>query len=338
MALIDRVKYDETSDDVLVWKYPSESLKLGAQVIVNESQQAIFVKSGEVLDVLGPGTHTLNSGNIPLIDKIINFPFGGETPFTAEIWYVNQTAKRNLKWGTPQPIPLMDPAVGFPISLRAFGQWGIRVEDPRSFVIQLVGTQIEADTNKIQTYFSGEIIQKVTNIFSNALITNQIGILNLNAVINDLSKLVATDISSEFEKFGIRVINFNIESINIPKEELQKIQAVFEKKMEAEQLSKVQIGSGYNTIKTFDVLKAASENASGAGGVIGSMFGAGVGLGAGLPLGQQLGQQLSVAKNAASESRQDPKVQLQKLKELFDEGLIDEGEYKSKKEVILNSI
>ncbi len=164
MALIDRVKYDAENDNLFVWKYPSEKLKLGSQVVVNQSQQAIFVKSGEALDVLGPGTHTLSTGNIPLLDKLINLPFGGDTPFTAEIWYVNQTVKRDMKWGTPQPIQLLDPAVGFPISLRAFGKWGVRIDDPRSFVAQLVGSQVDADSEKVHSYFIGEINQKLSNL------------------------------------------------------------------------------------------------------------------------------------------------------------------------------
>ena len=99
MALIDVIKYNAPNDDEFVWKYPSESIKLGTQLVVNEGQEAIFVKGGQALDKFNPGTHTLISGNIPLLEKIVNLPFGGDTPFTAEIWFINTTVKRDLKWG-----------------------------------------------------------------------------------------------------------------------------------------------------------------------------------------------------------------------------------------------
>src|SRR5262249_38106687 len=112
MALMHRIKRDETADDQVVWKFPSEEIRIGSQLIVNQSQEAIFVKGGQALDVFGPGTHTLSTANIPLLSKLINLPFGGETPFTAEIWFVNRTAKRDLTWGTPAPIQLFDRNLG----------------------------------------------------------------------------------------------------------------------------------------------------------------------------------------------------------------------------------
>ena len=89
MALIDVIKYGGKRD-VLAWRYPSQELRLGTQVIVNESQEAVFVKEGKILDILGPGRHTLSTENIPILAKLINLPFGGKTPFTAEIWYINK--------------------------------------------------------------------------------------------------------------------------------------------------------------------------------------------------------------------------------------------------------
>ena len=127
MALIDCIKFDCPVDDILVWKYPSENLTLGTQLIVNQSQEAIFVKGGKALDVFGPGTHTLSTGNLPFLQKLINLPFGGKTPFTAEVWFVNKTIKRGLKWGTKGPVQVLDPIYMYPVNLRAFGEWGLRV-------------------------------------------------------------------------------------------------------------------------------------------------------------------------------------------------------------------
>jgi membrane protease subunit (stomatin/prohibitin family) len=96
-------------DDILAWKFPSDDLKLGSQFVVNQSQDAVFLKGGRVFDLSGPGRHTLSTANLPLLSAVVNLPFGNETPFAAEIWFVNKTVKRDLKWGTSARIPLIDP-------------------------------------------------------------------------------------------------------------------------------------------------------------------------------------------------------------------------------------
>ena len=335
MALIDRVKYDAPDDTSFVWKFPSEDLKIGSQVIVNESQEVMFVKGGQALDVLPPGTHTLTTGNIPLLNKLINLPFGGDTPFTAEVWYINKTVKRDLKWGTPAPIQVMDSTLGFPVSVRSFGKWGARIENSRSFVTQIVGSQLTADDQKVHSYFIGEIIQNLSKTIATAINVNKISILEVTSALGDISKLVNQLIEKEFQRFGIEIVNFNIESINIPDEEMEKIQKVFEKTLEAKELSKVQVGGAFNTIKTFEVLNNAAENpAEGVG--VGAMLGAGIGLGAGLPLGSQLGQKLDI--NEKQNSTQDPTDRLKKLKDMLEQGLITEEQFNLKRDEILKDI
>lgn len=97
MAIIDRIRFDAPSEEMLVWRYPGEQLRLGSQLVVNQSQEAVFVKGGEALDVFGPGTHTLSTGNLPLLHRLVNLSFGGDTSFTAEVWFINKTVKRDLK-------------------------------------------------------------------------------------------------------------------------------------------------------------------------------------------------------------------------------------------------
>src|SRR5690554_4554022 len=105
MALIDRIKYNGNNVDFL-WKFPNEDLKLGTQLIVGNAQTAFFVKNGKVLDEFSEGRYTLKTGNIPLLNKLINLPFGGSSPFSAEVWYVNKISKLDNKWGTQKPINL----------------------------------------------------------------------------------------------------------------------------------------------------------------------------------------------------------------------------------------
>ena len=332
MALIQVIKYEAEDDNMFVWKYPSDQIRLGAQLIVNEGQKAIFVKGGQALDIFEPGTFTLTTGNIPLIDKLINLPFGGDTPFAAEIWYINTTVKRDLTWGTPSPIPLMDSNLGFPVSARSFGKWGARIIDVRSFVTQIVGSQSFADATKINDYFIGEIIQSLTSNLSNAITSGQTSILQISSFLTPLSKSSADLIKMEFDKFGVELVNFNIESINIPTDELKRIQDVFAKTLEAKELSKVNVGAGFSAIKSFEVLNNAAENPS--EGSIGGMLGAGIGLGAGFPLGQQMGQNLTTSQNA-EESSTD---KLRELKKMLDENLISEEQYNLKRDKIIEQM
>lgn len=333
MALIDVIKCETSSDKFFAWKYDAEDITFGAQLIVGEGQVAIFVKGGEALDVFSPGTHTLKTGNIPLLEKLINLPFGGDTPYSAEIWYVSTTIKRDLKWGTGTPIPILDKSIGFPVSLRAFGKWGIRIENPKAFLLQFVGSQSYADDEKIVNYLIGEILQKISDLLAEK-VRDGMPVLEINAELNELAVEAKINITEEFNKYGIEVINYNIENINIPDDELEKIQAVYLKTFEAKQLSNTQLTGSYAAIKSFEVLGDAANNTSDGG--VGAMMSAGIGLGAGLPLGQQMGQKMSIdADNASAPPTSSPKDKLMQLKSLLDEGLINQSQFDEKQAKIL---
>ena len=337
MAIVDVIKNETPSDKYFVWKYPNEELKISSQLIVGEGQQAIFVKGGEALDTFGPGTHTLTTGNLPLINRILNLPFGGETPFSAEIWFVATTVKRDLKWGTANPIPLMDKSLGFPVSVRSYGKWGVRIKDARSFLVQFVGSQNYADDEKIHSYLIGEINQKVSDLFGEQL-RDGMPILEINAELNELSEEASKNIKDEFAKYGLEVVNFNIENINIPQDDLDKIQEVLQKTFEAKELSKVELGQSYASIKSFEILRDAANNESDGG--VGAMMSAGIGLGAGFPLGKQMGENMTVDNDVDSNntSTNDVGSKLKELKNLFEEGLINEEQYKEKQSELLDSL
>ncbi|MGG7036778.1 MAG: SPFH domain-containing protein, partial [Flavobacterium sp.] len=173
MAIVDVVKY-QAQENEFVWKFPSEDLRIGTQVIVNPAQHAIFVKGGRILDEFKSGTHTIKTDNIPLLNKIINLPFGGDSPFQAEVWFVNLITKLDNKWGTTSPILLEDPKYGIIIPVRAFGQYGFKVSNPRLFIESLVGNLPTYNADKIQEYFKGKIITSLTSSISKKLITDSI--------------------------------------------------------------------------------------------------------------------------------------------------------------------
>ena len=159
MAIIDRVKYDGPSD-VLIWRHPPDDLSWGTQVIVNQSQEALFYEGGKLLDLLGPGTHTLKTANIPLLRALVKVPFGGETPFAAEIYFINKAAKLDIKWGTPNPIPVLDPKYNVALPVRAFGQFGVRVADSKAAVVQLSGTLREFTVEALNNHFRGVLLTR----------------------------------------------------------------------------------------------------------------------------------------------------------------------------------
>ena len=343
MALIDRIKYDAPSDDAVVWKFPGEDIRLGAQLIVNESQEAIFFKGGKALDTFGPGTHTLSSDNIPLLRKLINLPFGGKTPFTAEVYYVNKTVKRDLRWGTAGPIQVIDPLYNYPVSVRAFGRWGMRVNDTRSFIAQLVGTQTSSalkgyiGSERIEEYFIGEIGQRLSDALAKFFVEKNISIFQVSAKINELSSFIGSDITPEFQRFGIEIVNFNVERISIPEEEQKKFQEILGKRMEIDQISQAQVGQAYATMRTFDTLEKAAENeGGGAGQLMGAGLGLGAGLGAGVPVGQQIGSAMNVQPDQPQSD--DPMAKLNKLKQMLDNGLITQEDFDKKKQQILDSM
>jgi membrane protease subunit (stomatin/prohibitin family) len=328
MAIFDRLKFDPTDDTELVWKFPSENLILGSQLIVQESQEAIFRRNGKNVDFFSPGNYTLSTSNLPLLNSIINFPFGGKTPFTAEVWFINKTPKRDLKWGTTAPIPLIDPKFGVPVNVRAFGQWGIEINDSIIFLDQMVGARSYADTSQIYEYFRGELIQDVSEIITSDISTGLVSVFNINSELSSIVNRVKEIFNSRLNKYGITLTNFSLDRISIPQEELARMQEIMLKKMEAEQLGSTRVTEEYRTLKTLDILNKAAENTG--GGV--------------LPIITQVGLGNALSNVAASQMTQSPKQQtsveekLKEIKSLFELGLITQSEFDQKKAQILEDI
>ena len=339
MAILDIVKLDVASDDFMVQKFNSEKqweLDLGSQLVVNEGQEAIFVKGGVALDIFTPGTHTLVSANIPLISSLTNSLFGGTTPFTTEVWFINKTAKRDMQWGTPQRIPVMETTLGFPINVGACGQWGFRIADSRSFVTQIVGAQMMADSQKIYRYFIGEITEKFGQAI-NSILGNGTPFFSINSQLTAISDIVKKAVEEEFSRFGIELVNFTISSINIPPKEMAQIQAVMSKRMEMQQLSNVQVGQGYVTAKSFEVMQEAAKNTGAAGAVMGAATGLGLGFGAAVPMTQAMTNsvQPGISSTVSADS---PVARLEMLKQMYEQGLLTQDEYEQKRNKIINDL
>ena len=282
MALIDVVKY-QGSNEEFISKYPKSDIKLGSQLIVNVSQVAFFVKGGQILDCFESGTYTLTTENIPILNRLINLPFGSQSPFQAEIWFVNLISKLDLKWGTVNPIQLEDPKYNIIVPIRAFGQYGIKIKDPRLFFESLVGNMESFSTDRINEYFKGKLLSSLTTIVSKKLIYDQISILEINSFLDELSVFAQEKIKETFLQFGIDVINFYFISINIPENDPSVIKLKESKDLAAK--LKILGRDLYQMDRSFNVLDKAAENE---GGIAGSLAGVGIGLGVGSSIGSQM--------------------------------------------------
>lgn len=304
-GVIDRIKYDGSASE-LIWKFPYDNLTIGAQLIVNESQEAIFYKGGKALDSFGPGTHTISTANIPLLQKLINLPFGGKTPFSAEVWFINKTVKRDLKWGTKTPMKLRDPLYGFIIPVRSYGEYGIQINNARNFMTQIVGTLHTADIQTIQQHFTSLIITKVTDTISKYIVQQKVSVVDIPAQVDEISKTCKERISEEFEKYGILITNFYAESINYPEDHPQVEQI---NQAQANKLQRDIEGFTYQQERSFDVMDSAAQNEGNSGNLMGAGMGLGMGLGIGGTMGNQMGsigEQLNTNQNDQNQSIPPP--------------------------------
>ena len=294
MAIIQVVQWDDSinSNDVLAWKYidkknPSKSEELGnwTQLIVRESQEAVLFRDGQALDLFPAGRHTLKTDNIPLLRRLINIPTGGESPFKAAVWFVNKVNLLDIKWGTANPILLRDPEYQIPVNLRAFGQFGIKVDGSRQFVLKLAGNKSSITRADVENYFKGLILSRMGDMLSTYISQKKINIFEINAYLEDMSNEAVEKIRPEFNNFGIEPVNFYFGSVNVVDEDegIKKLKSAM-----AERAAMNVMGYNYQQKRSFDVMESAAKNEGGS-----SLLGAGVGLGAGMGIGSTFGQMAS---------------------------------------------
>lgn len=307
MALLDVVRFDGLkSRDWLIFKYPSDALKTGAHLIVQEGQVALFVKGGALCDVFYPGTHILSTENLPLLSKLVNLPYGGQTPFSAEVYFVNTTVRLDINWGTTDPIQLIDPKYYVRLRIRAFGQMGLKVRDAEVLFKEVIGGMQQADVvkfDKVKEYFRGVLVLKAKSAIADAIITRKISALEIATQLDDLSESVKNEISGEFEGYGFSIANFFIQSINFPDEDFEQINKILEDKAAFEIM-----GDGrYATKRSFDVYEGAANNQSGvAGAFAAGGIGVGAAMGMGAAMNQTVGNPMAGSQSRGDETKECP--------------------------------
>lgn len=286
MAVIDLVKWNG-NPNILAWRFPSQELSTWTQLIVNETQEAYLVKEGVYQGPFGAGRHTLTTENIPLLRSLIGIPFGGESPFTAEVWYVNRVTNLDIRWGTPDAIQLQDPKYQIMVPVRAFGQYGIRISDPKKFLLKLVGTLPGFDVETLANYFKGVFTTKIKTGIANAIIKNGKSVLEISTELEILSNLLREAMAPDMDEYGVSLAQFNIHSINVPEDDpaVKTLKAALAKRTEMGLL-----GYNYQQERSFDVMQTAAGNEGTAGGVMGAGLGMGMGMGMGVPMGAAFGQ------------------------------------------------
>src|SRR3954453_13798180 len=268
---IEVIEWLDATQDTLVYRFPvaGQEIKNGAQLIVRESQAAVFVFEGQVADVFTPGRYTIDGGNTPILSKLGAWKYGFNSPFKSEVYFVNTKQFTDMKWGTSNPVMLRDADFGI-VRLRAFGAYSLRVADPGEFIKQIAGTNAQFQTEDIDVQLKRAIVTE----FSDAIGEMQIPALGLAAQYKEMGDAIRGKINEDFKTYGLEVTKFYIENVSLPPE----VEAAMDKRASMGALGDAQ---KYMQFQAADALRDAAQNEGGGAGL-------GAGLGAGFAVGGQM--------------------------------------------------
>jgi len=215
MAIIDIIKY-EGDNSTFIWKHPCEDFNTTTQLIVHESQEAILFMNGQALDLFGPGRHTLETQNIPLLRKIQNIPTGGQTPFHCEVYFINKTEQMAIRWGTDSKVQYVEPTYKFPLSIGASGEMALSVEDSRTLLVTLVGTERVLDRTQLVTFFRAVLMTKVKTYIAQTMRTSAINIFEIDEQLESFSNEIKAKLVDDFLEYGVNLNRFFVTTIVKP--------------------------------------------------------------------------------------------------------------------------
>jgi len=275
--VIDLIEYTDEMRDEIVHRFPETgqgSYRIGSQLVVRESQSAVFFRDGSALDVFGPGRHTLVTYNIPLlIDKIGSF-FNERTPFPAEVYFVSMREFADKKWGTPQPIIVRNPNMGLGVALlQGFGTYSFQVKDPQQLVTQLVGAQGAYRTTDIETRLRSMLLSKLQDLLGETAANHSVP--ELIGLTEELGAGVRAKGQDDFLALGLTLKSFYIENLKPSSKSAEELRAMGMLDMQT-----------YTQLQAADAMRDAAQNPSGGAGLT-------AGIGAGLGVGNVLSQSLA---------------------------------------------
>lgn len=337
MAVLDLIEFFDQSGKVIVTRVPSigsGEFRLGSQLIVQESQIAVFYSDGQALDQFEAGRHKLSTRNLPLLGSVIKLPFGGFSPFRCYVYFVATKTFINLGWGTRSPILFRDTDFRM-INLRAYGAYSLRIVKPKVFLNTLVGTRGMETTDALEDFFRTIIASRLTEAIGSTMKS----ILDLASQYNAIALKTKEAVANDFEQYGIQLVDVLIQAITPPPE----VQAAMNRAsgVAAQDTEK------YRAITAADAMLDAASNP---GGVAGEGMGAGVGLAMGFGMAQQMGQMMTPSRAQvigtqepypATKQQLSPEqvmAKLKALKELQGNGLISDTDFEEQKRRILEAL
>mgnify|MGYP001610337464 CR=1 FL=1 len=274
--LIDIIEWLDDTNYTLVWRFPDEDheIKMGAKLVVREGQAAVFINEGKLADVYFPGTYTLSTQNMPILSSLRGWKYGFESPFKAEVYFVNTRQYLDQKWGTANPIMLRDKEFG-PVRVRAFGVYAFRVTDPAMFMREVVGTDGHFTVEEIE----GQVKRGLVSSFSTSLANSGTAVIDMAGQYPVVAAKVLEVMQPDFTSLGLRLTRFVIENISFPPD--------------VEHLLDQRTGVGImgDKIGAFAQMQAAQAMRDAASNPDGGAASAGIGLGAGMAMASMMANQ-----------------------------------------------
>ncbi|MBC8332359.1 MAG: SPFH domain-containing protein [Anaerolineales bacterium] len=274
--IFDVIEYADEMRDRIVQRFPekgSGDFRIGSQVIVRESQAAVFFRDGQALDVFGPGRHTIATANVPRLIDFIGKAFNDRTPFTAEVYFVSMREFIDKKWGTPQPIIVRNPGMGLGVALlQGFGSYSFQVADPQQFVTQIVGSLGVYRTSEIEDRMRGVLLSDLTDLLGETAADHSV--VDLIGLVNEMSAGVRAKAQDHFISLGLTLKSFIISNLKPSDKSAEELRNMGMLDMNT-----------YTQLQAADAMLAAAENPSGGAGLT-------AGIGAGLGVGNVLQQSL----------------------------------------------
>jgi membrane protease subunit (stomatin/prohibitin family) len=293
---IEVIEWLDSTGDTMMYRFPvrDQEIKNGAQLIVRESQAAVFVHEGQIADVFGPGRFTIEGGNTPILSKLGAWKHGFNSPIKSEVYFVNTKQFTDLKWGTSNPVMMRDSDFGM-VRLRAFGIYSMRVADPRDLIKQIAGTNARFVTEDIE----GQLRRTLVSGFSDALAESKIAALDLASNYDELGDIARQKLQDEFKSLGLELTKFRVENISLPEE----VEAAMDKRTQMGVLGDM---GKYTQFEAAQAMRDAAQNPSGRAGL-------GAGLGAGFAVGNAMagamGEAMRQRSNTGNESVSAPSTQ-----------------------------
>ena len=337
---IDILQWTEDGDGTLAWRYPMQDMEIqnGGQLVVRESQMAMFVNEGQVADVFGPGTHRLSTQTLPVLTYLKNWDKLFESPFKSDVYFFSTRQQIDQKWGTPQPITIRDKEFGA-VRLRAFGNYAWRIADPKKFYTEISGTRDAYNVAELDGQLRGLIMQNIAT----GIAQSGVPFLDLAANQQAFAQALAGALGPAMEAYGLKLEATTVQSISLP-DELQKVLD--------QKIGMGMVGGDMGKFMQYQTAQAIPKMAEGvgAGGDAGGLAGAGLGMGAGVAMGQILAQNMQSALQGGAPAAgpaaaapvgvkpEDVMATLEKLGELKTKGILTEDEFNAKKAELLKKL